>query len=86
MDILFNRLGAVWLALLIATGMTAWIVGMDAGQNWATSAILAVAAVKIGLVMAWFMELRSAPTVWQIVFGVWLLVVSTLLIGSFIVI
>lgn len=85
MALLFNRLGAVWLALLIATGLTAWIASMDAGKYWATSAILAVAAVKIALVMTWFMELRAAPTPWQIAFSAWLLAVSALLIGSFIV-
>jgi hypothetical protein len=85
MDLLFNRLSAVWLLLLIATGLTAWIAGMDAGEHWATSAILAVAALKIALVMAWFMELRWAPTPWQMAFGAWLLAVSALLIVGFIV-
>lgn len=85
MNLLFNRLGAVWLALLLATGLTAWIAGLDAGEHWSTSAIFVVAAVKIGLVMAWFMELSGAPKPWQLAFGVWLLAVSTLLIAGFII-
>lgn len=83
MRLIFNRLGAVWLLLLLATAMTAWLTGLDGGRHWATSAIFAIAAVKIALVMGCFMELAAAPRVWKYVFGAWLLVVTTMLIAGF---
>lgn len=84
MDMLFNRRAAVWVALMFATGIGAWVAGLPAGEHWPPVAILGLATLKIALVMLWFMELHEAPRIWQIVFGTWLLVVSALLIGSFI--
>ncbi|MDY7533075.1 cytochrome C oxidase subunit IV family protein [Pseudomonas sp. Bout1] len=86
MELFFNRLGAVWLALMLATAGGAWVAALQAGEQWAPAAILGLAALKIALVMLWFMELFGAPRIWQAVFGTWLLVVSALLIASFILI
>ncbi|GEM_PF-6464074 len=84
MDLLFNRRVAVWVALMLATGIGAWFAGLPAGEHWAAAAILGLAALKMAFVMLWFMELLGAPHLWQMVFGTWLLVISALLIGSFI--
>lgn len=83
MKLFLNRHGAVWVLLLLATGVTAWITGIEIGRNWATSTIILVAAIKIALVMAYFMELDSAPIAWQCAFGGWLIMVTTSLIISF---
>lgn len=83
MTLAFYRLGAVWLALMLATGLTAWLAGLGADQSWATCTILAVAAVKVALVMSWFMELHNAPRPWQIAFATWWLAVSALVLGAF---
>jgi hypothetical protein len=81
MELFFNRCSLVWLLLLAATGLTASVAAIDSG--WATSTILAIAALKIAFVMGSFMELASAPLVWRYAFGGWLLLIATMLIAAF---
>lgn len=48
----------VWLGLILLTGVTVSVAGMDFGQ-WNVLIALAIAGTKSGLVMNYFMHLRS---------------------------
>ena len=78
-----NSLHVVWIILLIATGLTAWLTENEHGLRWATIAILLIAAAKIGLIMAEFMELRTAPRAWQIAYAAWLVAVILIVVSGF---
>jgi cytochrome c oxidase subunit 4 len=47
----------VWLALVILTGITVSVAGMNLGQ-WSVSVVLVIAAIKSGLVLNYFMHLK----------------------------
>lgn len=53
--------GAVWLVLVVATGLSWWL-GADHTGGLATIGVLAVAFFKVRLIGLHFMELRGAPT------------------------
>jgi cytochrome c oxidase subunit 4 len=53
----FTKLVVVWLALLALTALTIWISRLDLGVNRVWGA-LAIASVKGGLVIAFFMHMR----------------------------
>jgi cytochrome c oxidase subunit IV len=48
----------VWMILVILTGMTLSVAGMDLGR-WTVLIALAIAGTKSGLVLNYFMHLRS---------------------------
>jgi cytochrome c oxidase subunit 4 len=53
----YGKLTAVWLGLLVLTALTVWISRLDLGVNrvWGS---LAIASVKGGLVIAFFMHMK----------------------------
>ena len=53
----FTKLTAVWLTLLALTGLTIWVSRLDLGVNRVWGA-LAIASVKSGLVIAFFMHMK----------------------------
>ena len=48
----------VWLGLIVLTGTTVSVAGMELGR-WPVFIALAIAGTKSGLVMNYFMHLRS---------------------------
>ena len=74
----YGKLTAVWLGLLCLTGLTVWVSRLDLGigQVWGA---LAIAAVKSGLVIAFFMHLRHEGRLLC-----WLLFVALLTLAIFI--
>ena len=48
----------VWLGLIVLTGITASVAGMDFGP-WNVLIALTIAGAKSGLVLNYFMDLRS---------------------------
>jgi cytochrome c oxidase subunit 4 len=48
----------VWLGLILLTGTTASMAGMDLGR-WNVLVALAIAGTKSGLVLSYFMHLKS---------------------------
>ena len=50
--------GWVWLGLIILTGITVSLAGMELGR-WTILACLAIAGTKSGLVLSYFMHLKS---------------------------
>lgn len=65
---------AVWLVLMASTAASAWGFSRPAVVPViSTIAVMAIAALKVRLVMTHFMEMRNAPLVWQLVGVVWLI-------------
>lgn len=63
----------VVFSVLVAATTTMWWVGEHHWMSRRSSAIFlfVVAFLKIRLVMLYFMELRSAPTAWRLIFDAW---------------
>ena len=74
----------VWLALMLATCITTWGLSKDAfAARVATVSTIAIAAVKIRLVLLHFMELRHAPWPWRLFFEGWVVVCAGVVIGIY---
>jgi cytochrome c oxidase subunit 4 len=54
----YKTYALVWMILIILTGMTFSVAGMELG-GWTVLIALAIAGTKSGLVMNYFMHLRS---------------------------
>lgn len=63
----------VWIVLMVLTCASTWLLSKDAFSPLvATVGIFLIAAYKVRLVMLSFMELRTAPVVWRVVFECWI--------------
>lgn len=69
---------AVWLVLMLSTAASTWGFSRAAVPPLlSTLAVMAVAALKVGLVMAYFMELRRAPLPWRLAGAIWTAVTAS---------
>jgi hypothetical protein len=74
---------AVWLVLLAATAGSITLfeaAHADRTNRYVSSAVIAVAFVKVRFVGLDFMELRESPTVLRLAFELWLAGVGSTLI------
>jgi len=72
MRILLNPASAIWALLMLATCTSTWLLSKEgASPATATVLILAIAAVKVRLIMSNFMELGHAPVRWRLLFDAW---------------
>lgn len=79
-----NPASFVWATLILATCASTWWLSTDAfAPVVATVAIVLIAALKVRLVMLYFMELRSAPLRWRVVTDAWLLTVTGVIVGIY---
>ncbi|TXC65623.1 hypothetical protein FSC37_04745 [Piscinibacter aquaticus] len=76
-----QRLDAVWVATLLATGITWWAgeSGLGAAAPWAAAAVFALSLAKGVAIGLEFMELRGAPAVWRRFVIGWLVMVIALI-------
>ena len=74
----YGKLTAVWLTLLALTALTVWISRLDLGVNRVWGA-LAIASLKGGLVIAFFMHMKYEGRLLR-----WLLFVALLTLAIFI--
>lgn len=74
----YSRLTVVWLGLLVLTGLTIWVSRLDLGVNRVWGA-LAIASLKSGLVIAFFMHMKYEGKLLR-----WLLFVALLTLAIFI--
>jgi Prokaryotic Cytochrome C oxidase subunit IV len=73
----------IWI-LLIAASLFSWFVTEDMSVGkWGTTAVILIAAFKINLVIAHFMELKWQPGPYRVVLSGWLAVVTTIIIGGY---
>ena len=82
---LHRRIDAIWLALLAATAVTAWLgehagaKGLGTGAAWV---VMALAAFKGCLIVLDYMELRHAPALWRRLLLGWLATVVLLVLAA----
>jgi heme/copper-type cytochrome/quinol oxidase subunit 4 len=84
MTLLSSTVTKVWLVLVVVTVTTTWVLtehGIPA--ELAVIAIMLLAAVKVGLILWHFMELRDAPVVAQAAFGTWVVAVVAIVLGFY---
>jgi len=74
----YAKLTAVWLTLLALTGLTIWVSRLDLGAYRVWGA-LAIASLKSGLVIAFFMHMKYEGKLLR-----WLLFVALLTLAIFI--
>ena len=74
----------VWLALVVVTVTTTWVLSEHGvPPHLAIPGIMLLAAVKIGLIMWHFMDLREAPRPAQAAFGGWIVLVTAVVLGFY---
>lgn len=74
----YAKLTTVWLILLALTGLTIWVSRLDLGVSRVWGA-LAIASLKSGLVIAFFMHMKYEGKLLR-----WLLFVALLTLAIFI--
>jgi cytochrome c oxidase subunit 4 len=74
----YAKLTLVWLTLLALTALTVWVSRLDLGVNRVWGA-LAIASLKGGLVIAFFMQMKYEGRLLR-----WLLFVALLTLAIFI--
>lgn len=73
----------VWALLIVAT-LVSWLVTEDtAAQKLGATAVILIAAFKINMVVANFMELEWRPRPFRIIITGWLALVTTTIIGGY---
>lgn len=82
MLVLRERVTLVWVALMLATGVTTWVLSKDAlSPEVAVVATFGIAALKVRYVMLDFMGLRHAPTPARVVFELWIAAVTVMILA-----
>jgi len=60
------------LLLMLSTAASTWGLSRPAvAPTVSTLAVMVIAAIKVGLVMAYFMGLRCAPLPWRLAGAIW---------------
>jgi hypothetical protein len=75
---------AVWLLLVLATGLIWWL-GIDepAVCNLAVSALIVIAFIKIRLVILYFMNIRAAPWPLRLLLEAWVFGIGDAVLGLY---
>jgi heme/copper-type cytochrome/quinol oxidase subunit 4 len=72
-----------WLVLITATLLVFALAENDAPARIATVTIVLIAAFKLRLVFLYFMELASGVMPWRMFAEVWMLVVTSVIVGLY---
>jgi heme/copper-type cytochrome/quinol oxidase subunit 4 len=84
MELVRKPVSIVWASLMLATCASTWLLSKDSvTPKVAVVAIMLVAAVKVRLVIRYFMEVRRAPLALRLVCDGWLLAVTVLIIAVY---
>jgi heme/copper-type cytochrome/quinol oxidase subunit 4 len=84
MELVRKPVHVVWASLMLATCASTWLLSKDSvTPKVAAVAIMLVAAVKVRLVIRYFMEVRRAPLALRLVCDGWLLAVTVLIIAVY---
>ena len=84
MELVRKPVSIVWASLMLATCASTWLLSKDSvTPKVAAVAIMLVAAVKVRLVIRYFMEVRRAPLALRLVCDGWLLAVTVLIIAVY---
>ncbi|OUS12432.1 hypothetical protein A9Q89_05975 [Gammaproteobacteria bacterium 53_120_T64] len=85
--LLAKPVSAVWLLLMLATGLSWWL-GLDQGMSsdqqsdyrYISSGLIIIAFIKVRIVIRYFMEVREAPLALKLICDAWLVLVSSAII------
>lgn len=78
-----SRALLVW-ALLVLVTLASWFVTEEThAVRLGATAVILIAAFKINLVIANFMEVRWQPRPWRIVLTAWIMLVLAIILGSY---
>jgi heme/copper-type cytochrome/quinol oxidase subunit 4 len=70
--------------VLVAAGMLSWaLTEKAAAVRFATTAVILIAAFKVRLVVIYFMELQWQSRPWRVVFELWTLAVTGIILGGY---
>ena len=72
-----------WLVLVAATALVFTLAENNAPARIATITIMLIAAFKLRLVFLYFMELASGVMPWRLFAEVWMLVVTSIIVGFY---
>jgi Prokaryotic Cytochrome C oxidase subunit IV len=73
----------VWLLLVIAT-LASWLLTENAqAAKFGATAVILIAAFKINMVAAYFMELGWQPRPFRIIISGWIMLVTSIIIGGY---
>lgn len=73
----------VWILLIFAS-LFSWFVTEDMNAaKWGATSVILIAAFKINLVIAHFMELKWQPRPFRLIVSGWLAVVTCIIIGGY---
>ena len=78
-----TRITTAWLLLVLATLVSWESAREDVPLRLATSAVLAIAFVKVRCIGLEFMELRTAPLPLRVIFEAWVVVVCAALLALY---
>ncbi|QWV93385.1 cytochrome C oxidase subunit IV family protein [Geomonas oryzisoli] len=78
----YGKLTTVWVALLVLTAATIMVTRVELGV-WKVWAALAIASVKSGLVIAFFMHMKYEPRLFRIILFVALFTLASFIGGTF---
>ena len=74
----------VWLVLMLSTAASTWWFSQPMfAPKLGTLVVMVIAAIKVGLVMSHFMELRGAPRPWQIAGVIWVIAATGTVMGIY---
>lgn len=81
-SLLAKPVSAVWLLLMLATGLSWWL-GLDQGAaadqqgdyRYISSSLIIIAFIKVRIVIRYFMEVREAPLALKLVCDAWVVLV-----------
>jgi heme/copper-type cytochrome/quinol oxidase subunit 4 len=86
MELLRKPVTIVWAALMLATCASTWLLSKNlVTPEVATVAIVLIAAVKVRLVIGYFMEVRHAPLALRFTCDGWLFAVTSLIVTVYLV-
>ena len=75
----------VWFVLMLATGISWWLAtgaysSAQGARRLATTCVLAIALIKVRLIIRHFMEVGRAPRALRLASDAWLLALGTALL------
>lgn len=73
----------IW-ALLVAVTLVSWLLTEEtAAAQVGTTAVIAIAAFKVNMVIAYFMEVAWQPRPWRFVLSAWIVAVLVIVLGGY---
>ncbi len=78
----YSRYLMVWLALVVLTGITIMVAGLQVG-GWSVFAAIFIAAIKGALVLFYFMHLRYEGALFKVALTVAMLTLAVIMALTF---